>query len=226
MVVRACEQLTQGLGIGQLEPGQRHRIQSAAGGVHDQGRQADAALAAIDTAFIAQIETPKGLLDARDIAAASPRLQALMFGGFDYVLEPHYNTNSETKQVLDGVTDAQAALMDSVLMQAAETDAALALMFDSLQDQFEQAQETIRHLSRLNEEYLSRLASRKSAPVLDSAGVAGFVLPRREPAGDLEAMRAFRTAALVPLQALPKAPGQQDTTSPEARMMARRYGIR
>ena len=49
-------------------------------------RQADAALAAIDTVFIAQIETPKGLLDARDIAAASPRLQALMFGGFDYIV--------------------------------------------------------------------------------------------------------------------------------------------
>jgi hypothetical protein len=140
-------------------------------------------------------------------------------------LEPNYNTNRGTVRVLDGVTDAQAALMDSVLMQAAETDAALALMFDSLQDQFEKAQETIRHLSGLNEQYLSRLASRKAAPVLDSAGT-GFVLPRREPAGDLDAMRAFRTAALVPLQALPKAPGQQDTTSPEARMMARRYGIR
>ena len=49
-------------------------------------RQADAALAAIDTAFIAQVETPKGLLDARAIAAASPRLQALMFGGFDYIV--------------------------------------------------------------------------------------------------------------------------------------------
>ena len=49
-------------------------------------RQADAALAAIDTVFIAQIETPTGLLDARDIAAASPRLQALMFGGFDYIV--------------------------------------------------------------------------------------------------------------------------------------------
>ena len=52
----------------------------------DELRQADAALAGIDTAFIAQIETPKGLLDARAIAAASPRLQALMFGGFDYVV--------------------------------------------------------------------------------------------------------------------------------------------
>ena len=52
----------------------------------DELRRADAALSAIDTAFIAQIETPKGLLDARAIAAASPRLQALMFGGFDYVV--------------------------------------------------------------------------------------------------------------------------------------------
>lgn len=47
---------------------------------------ADAALAAIDTAFIVQIETPKGLLDARAIVAASPRVQALMFGGFDYIV--------------------------------------------------------------------------------------------------------------------------------------------
>lgn len=149
-----------------------------------------------------------------------------MFGGFDYVLEPNYNTNRGTVRMLDGVTDAQAALMDSVLMQAAEADAALAQMFDSLQDQFEQAQQTIRHLSELNEGYLARLASRKASQVLDSAVGAGFVLPRREPAGDLEAMRAFRTASLVKMQALPKDPGQQDTTSPEARMMARRYGIR
>lgn len=49
-------------------------------------QQADAALAAIDTAFIAQIETPKGLLDARALASAIPRLQALMFGGFDYIV--------------------------------------------------------------------------------------------------------------------------------------------
>ncbi len=52
----------------------------------DELRRADAALSAIDTAFIAQVETPKGLLDARAIAAASPRLQALMFGGFDYIV--------------------------------------------------------------------------------------------------------------------------------------------
>lgn len=49
-------------------------------------QQADAAMAAIDTAFIAQIETPKGLLDARALATAIPRLQALMFGGFDYIV--------------------------------------------------------------------------------------------------------------------------------------------
>lgn len=48
--------------------------------------QADTALAAMDTCFIAQIETPKGLLDARELAHATPRLQALMFGGFDYIV--------------------------------------------------------------------------------------------------------------------------------------------
>lgn len=48
--------------------------------------QADAALADRDTMLIAQIETPRGLLDARAIAAATPRLQALMFGGFDFIV--------------------------------------------------------------------------------------------------------------------------------------------
>lgn len=48
--------------------------------------QADAALAGRDTMLIAQIETPRGLLDARAIAAATPRLQALMFGGFDFIV--------------------------------------------------------------------------------------------------------------------------------------------
>ena len=47
---------------------------------------ADALLADLDTQFIVQIETPKGLLDAREIVAASTRVQALMFGGFDYIV--------------------------------------------------------------------------------------------------------------------------------------------
>ncbi|QOW24448.1 CoA ester lyase [Lysobacter sp. H23M47] len=47
---------------------------------------ADAALAGADTGLIAQIETPRGLLDARALAHATPRLQALMFGGFDFIV--------------------------------------------------------------------------------------------------------------------------------------------
>lgn len=47
---------------------------------------ADAALAARETTLIAQIETPRGLLDARELAGATPRLQALMFGGFDFIV--------------------------------------------------------------------------------------------------------------------------------------------
>ena len=47
---------------------------------------ADAALDGRGTTLIAQIETPRGLLDARVLAAATPRLQALMFGGFDFIV--------------------------------------------------------------------------------------------------------------------------------------------
>jgi len=52
----------------------------------DELRRADTALTGMDTSFIAQIETPQGLLDARALARATPRLQALMFGGFDYIV--------------------------------------------------------------------------------------------------------------------------------------------
>jgi citrate lyase subunit beta/citryl-CoA lyase/(S)-citramalyl-CoA lyase len=49
-------------------------------------RIVDRALGHCDTRIIALIETPRGLLDARAIAAASPRLAALMFGGFDFAV--------------------------------------------------------------------------------------------------------------------------------------------
>jgi len=49
-------------------------------------QQADTVLSHLHTTFIAQIETPKGLLDARALSTAIPRLQALMFGGFDYIV--------------------------------------------------------------------------------------------------------------------------------------------
>jgi len=48
--------------------------------------QADKVLAHLATRFIAQIETPKGLLDARALSTATDRLQALMFGGYDYIV--------------------------------------------------------------------------------------------------------------------------------------------
>ena len=47
---------------------------------------AEAALAGRETARIAQIETRQGLLDAHALANATPRLQALMFGGFDFIV--------------------------------------------------------------------------------------------------------------------------------------------
>ena len=86
-------------------------------------RQADAALAAIDTAFIAQIETPKGLLDARGIAAASPRLQALMFGGFDYIVALRAQLGTlavEGAEKILGATIDQNAHAELVTKLAAE----------------------------------------------------------------------------------------------------------
>lgn len=47
---------------------------------------ADAALGHHDLALIALIESPRGVLAAEAIADASPRLVALMFGGYDYAI--------------------------------------------------------------------------------------------------------------------------------------------
>lgn len=46
----------------------------------------DQALGDRATRLIALVESPRGLLDARAIAAATDRLSALMFGGFDYAV--------------------------------------------------------------------------------------------------------------------------------------------
>jgi citrate lyase subunit beta/citryl-CoA lyase/(S)-citramalyl-CoA lyase len=44
------------------------------------------ALGARRSRLVALIESPRGVLDARHIAGATPRLAALMFGGFDYAV--------------------------------------------------------------------------------------------------------------------------------------------
>ncbi|MFO0043741.1 MAG: HpcH/HpaI aldolase/citrate lyase family protein [Pseudomonadota bacterium] len=46
----------------------------------------DQALGDRATRLIALIESPRGLLDARAIAGATPRVSALMFGGFDFAV--------------------------------------------------------------------------------------------------------------------------------------------
>jgi citrate lyase subunit beta/citryl-CoA lyase/(S)-citramalyl-CoA lyase len=47
---------------------------------------AEQALGERPARLIALIESPRGLLDVRSIAAATPRLSALMFGGYDYAV--------------------------------------------------------------------------------------------------------------------------------------------
>ncbi|MFT3754382.1 MAG: CoA ester lyase [Pseudoxanthomonas sp.] len=104
-------------------------------------QQADAALAGIDTAFIAQVETPKGLLDARALAHAIPRLQALMFGGYDYIVALRGRAGWESffhprVQLATIAAEAGIGCMDVPFLDikdeaglAAETDRVIALGF-------------------------------------------------------------------------------------------------
>lgn len=102
---------------------------------------ADALLAAVDTSFIVQIETPKGLLDAREIVAASPRVQALMFGGFDYIVALRGRAGWESffhprVQLATIAAEANVGCMDVPYLDikddaglVAETDRVIALGF-------------------------------------------------------------------------------------------------
>ena len=102
---------------------------------------ADAALAAIDTGFIVQIETPKGLLDARQIVAASGRVQALMFGGFDYIVAQRGRASWESffhprVQLATIAAEANVGCMDVPYLEikdeaglVEETDRVIALGF-------------------------------------------------------------------------------------------------
>jgi citrate lyase beta subunit len=102
---------------------------------------ADALLAGVDTAFIVQIETPKGLLDARTIVAASPRVQALMFGGFDYIVALRGRAGWESffhprVQLATIAAEANVGCMDVPYLDiqdtaglVAETDRVIALGF-------------------------------------------------------------------------------------------------
>lgn len=147
------------------------------------------------------------------------------FYGFDFVFEPNYTTNRGHKVVLDNIGAGMAAVIDSVLAQAAQAEGEMAMLFDSLHAQHLITLDAMTNLSRDNEWLMNRLAAKTgiSRDQLldgiredDSAGASrmrgGTLLPNWE---------QFKEAKLEPLSALPDAPQR----TPETSFLKSRYGV-
>jgi hypothetical protein len=94
------------------------------------------------------------------------------FGGFDYVFEPNFTANRG--YVLDSTADSGELLLDSVMSDWNQQNAAMNVIFDSLQSDHMLAMQTITRMREENEELLSLLAASKTVKpgtlVLDSTG--------------------------------------------------------
>jgi citrate lyase subunit beta/citryl-CoA lyase len=79
------------------------KVESAAM-VHDLERRMDAAGAPKDMAIWTMIETPKGVLNAREIAAASDRLAVLVMGTSDLVKDLHAEHTDDREPVVTALS--------------------------------------------------------------------------------------------------------------------------
>lgn len=109
-----------------------------------------------------------GFSSAIDSRKAGNKIFPTGFFGFDYVLEPNYNTNRG--YVLDSVDADDLAVLDEV--QEYQTNiSALSAMFDSLQHDFELQQLTVQDMAAENEELRSMIIqlTGKQEIVMDNA---------------------------------------------------------
>lgn len=163
-----------------------------------------------------------GFSSAIDAKPGSTPHFAQAFHGLDYVLEPNYTTNRGHRALLDSVGSGEAtdeqmlALLDAVTADAAAMVTAKNALLDSVMAQYHRALEALERATAENDVLVGRLASGQL--LLDS-------VERQAP------LRAempldygrFRGSKLAALQELPR---ESDTNSPEARALARHYGVR
>ena len=102
---------------------------------------ADRMLAGTDIGLIALLESPHAVFEARNIATASKRVQALMFGGFDYAVAARVKPNelgwmwpraqiaAATAEAEIGAIDAPRIDIDDAADLARETEHVIGLGF-------------------------------------------------------------------------------------------------
>ncbi len=175
--------------------------------------------------------TAGGFSSAIDpVPGTSPTVPA-EFYGFDYVLEPNYDSNRGYRGIMDSVAaggderSEALALLDAAVGESFEAARVLNGMLDATAAQLALAVEALERLSRENDLLIGRLAAGNGGAMLDDIMGTGAVAPARgSPATTLADMRAHREAPLVALQVLD---GADDAPRhPEVQATERRFGIR
>ncbi|MDF0506515.1 hypothetical protein POK33_37820 [Burkholderia cenocepacia] len=168
-----------------------------------------------------------GFSSAIDAASRGGFHVPTKFGGFDYVLEPNYTTNRG--YVFDSAsTSGGDVVFDSVVSEWNQQNAAMNLIFDSMQADYDRALEVIERFREENEALLSMLSNTSGNRdlVLDGVDLSG-----RRPlvAGQGTAAFARRAAAFdgAPLAAFDRPDSdEQDAASDGALNFARKhYGV-
>ncbi|ABO60644.1 hypothetical protein LA345_39160 (plasmid) [Burkholderia vietnamiensis] len=127
------------------------------------------------------------------------------FGGFDYVHEPNYTTNrGYVFDSASGELDMNELVFDSVMTDMHHQQAAMNLIFDSLQADHTLAMQALERLREENEELLSLLSAARPGVVLDSAREhqAPTLTGRRATADFERRANSFASASLVSLDTL------------------------
>lgn len=153
------------------------------------------------------------------------------FHGFDYVLEPNYDSNRGYRGIMDSVAQGGAereealALLDAAVGESFAAASLLNGMLDATSSQLRMALETLDRVSRENDLLIGRLAAGQTAAVLDDVMSAARQAPHRggRRADTLQRIASFRDMPLVGLQAL--ASDDDGKRGPEVEAAERRFGI-
>lgn len=184
-----------------------------------------------ETAAKLYLSNVGGFSSAIDALPRSSPYQPTAFHGFDFVLEPNYDTNRGYGAILDSVeagglsfTPEMMAMLDAVMEEQTSTNKALLSIMDSMQAQHNLALEALDAVSKENDLLIGRLASQANGVVLDDVGSGMFNVGFG--GRTLDEMHRFRDEPLVALQQLEDETKKPEDKSSEAKVLRNHLGFK
>ena len=164
-----------------------------------------------------------GFSSAIDAVPGSTPMIPKGFYGFDYVLEPNYNTNRGHRFVFDAVGNRDPELLavfDEAIAESNQAATLLCGMLQALETQHLAVLDTLERMGRENDALIGRLAKAESTGRAepDSRTVALDAAPGVRPADD------YRRYLTMPLAGLQR-PESDTASSPEVDATLRRFGL-